>query len=56
VIKLLSLKYSIIKKPIIFNLFTSDFKYKQQITVFIVGQSEAIERKNLILAQLNDVI
>lgn len=31
-------------------------KYKQQITVFIVGQAEAIERKNIILAQLNDVI
>lgn len=31
------------------------FKYKQQITVFIVGQSEAIEKKNILLEQLNDV-
>ncbi|RMZ99567.1 hypothetical protein BpHYR1_021614 [Brachionus plicatilis] len=30
------------------------FKYKQRITVFIVGQTEAIERKNILLEQLNN--
>lgn len=32
------------------------FKYKQQITVFIVGQCEAIDKKNFLLNQINDVI
>ena len=37
------------------RLTLNHFKYKQQITVFIVGQSEAIQRKNILLEQLNDV-
>lgn len=38
-----------------FYLIFGAVKYKQQITVFIVGQCEAIQRKNMLLEQLNDV-
>ncbi|CAF0706283.1 unnamed protein product [Brachionus calyciflorus] len=38
----------------ILNDKVAKFKYKQRITVFIVGQCEAIEKKNILLEQLND--
>ena len=41
------------------NLWTKIYikilKYQQQITVFIVGQAQAIEKKNILLEQLKDV-